>query len=167
MAALLHWRSVSALTLAVTLASMGTLRITVSSHQAARSDGEIRGVALARDSQPLGGHRIRLRLPDPVSPGAPFSPAGSDRRLNTVTNLQGEFAFTDLGPGRYVVEISANNNVAEVPVTLSEEAMVVDTVSITEPRLGSGISVVQKLAVIGIVTGAILVGLFGGSDQPR
>ncbi len=86
------------------------------------SNGQISGVALDREGQPLAGQTVQLSRP-------------SRGRLNATTDAGGQFSFTGLGPGRYEVTVRVDGQVISTNgrVELSEGAMVVSGVTVAPP----------------------------------
>ena len=118
MASLLVMRRILALTLAVTLVTMG---ISVpaaawTAEQEQPSNGEIRGVALG--------------VPVPVT--VQLKRPGTTGRLRVTTDADGAFTFTGLPPGRFEIEVVVDGKVIGTsgPLELSAGAMVVSGVTV-------------------------------------
>jgi hypothetical protein len=87
----------------------------------AQTTGAISGVASV-DGKPLGNVTVRLRN---VDTGQLVG--------NTTANAQGQFSFSGLGPGNFVVEtVSANGTIlgTSTAITLTTTAMVVTNVTV-------------------------------------
>jgi hypothetical protein len=89
-------------------------------------DGKISGVVVGSTGQPLTGQQVELRRPGREGPG----------RLVVMTNADGEFEYTGLGPGRYQVEWRIEGRVVATsePVELSA-ARAVAHVTIALPNV--------------------------------
>jgi hypothetical protein len=89
---------------------------------AARQTGQISGTALV-DGKPLAGVTVRLRN---VDTGALVG--------TTTANAQGEFSFTGLAAGNFIVEtVSANGTIlgTSVRIALTAAAMVAANISVS------------------------------------
>ena len=66
-----------------------------------QTDGQIRGVLLDGDGQPLAARPVHLSRPSSEGPG----------RLTVLTDATGAFSFPGLGPGRYEVQYQVDDEV--------------------------------------------------------
>ena len=81
-------------------------------------------------------------------------------RLSVTTDAQGQFSFTGIGPGRYEVELPLFERViaSSGPVELSERAMVVSGVTVSQQR--TPMSRGKKIA-IGVAIGVAVFVVIG------
>ncbi len=96
-----------------------------------QSNGQIGGSARNPDQTPLASHTVRLRN---VSNGA-LVPGQT-----TTTSAMGDYLFTGLNPGQYVVEVlDASGNLigASTPITLTAGMMTISGVAITATAAGA------------------------------
>ena len=88
-------------------------------------DGQISGVVVDATGQPVADQRISLRRPSSYGRG----------RLVTTSDMNGQFVYAGLGPGRYEVELRDEGRVIATsgPIELSEDAMRVSGVTVARP----------------------------------
>ena len=119
--------------------------------------GQISGVALDGEGQPLADHTVQLTRIVMVG-----GSRGEQVSVTELTNADGAFSFTGLQASDYLVEVlSGDEAIASTSVTLTDGAMQVSEVSVAPPapvpeserswwgRLPTG-------AKIGIVAGAVV-----------
>ena len=107
-----------------------------------QDDGQISGVLLDEDGQPLADRPVEL-----ASRLVP--------RLVTTTDANGAFSFTGLGPGRYQVRYRVDNAVVARSelIDLAAGAMQANGLTVAELAENSGRSLGEKIA-IGAAIGA-------------
>jgi hypothetical protein len=151
----------SALCIALSM-SVAPLNLIAAGKVVAQANGSISGVASV-DGKPLANVTVRLRN---VDTGQVVG--------NTTTNGQGQFSFTGLGPGNFVVEtIAANGTVlgTSTAIALTATSMVVSNVVVSTSAAaiaaaggagavaGGGAAVGGGLSATAITIGAIAAGL--------
>ena len=107
-----------------------------------QENGEISGVAVDAEGQPLAEQTVRV---------TPVFTVGNSRANQVMgistTDTQGRFSFTGLQPSEYEVQVLlADEVVASAPVTLTESAMQVGDVKVTELAEGRVVHSFQDLA---------------------
>lgn len=110
----------STLCLALSL-SVAPVNLIAAGRAIAQTNGAISGLATV-DGKPLGNVTVRLRNVD-----------NGTLAGETKANAQGQFSFTGLGPGNYVVEtVSANGTIlgTSTAIALTTAAMVVANVTV-------------------------------------
>ena len=122
----------STLCLALTL-GVAPINVTAAERAIAQTNGAISGMATV-DGKPLGNVTVRLRNVD-----------NGTLAGETTANAQGQFSFSGLGPGNYVVETVAPNGTilgTSTAIALTATAMVVANVTVgTSAALLSGAGV--------------------------
>ena len=92
---------------------------TAPAEQTRPSSGQVSGVALDEDGQPLAGRAVRLMLAARDAKaflGVPLSGPRAARVVRrTISDANGQFQFAGLSPGRYVVEVRVANKVGTSP----------------------------------------------------
>ena len=137
--------------------------------QSRPSSGQVSGVALDEDGQPLAGRAVRLMLAAREAKaflGVPLSGPRAARVVRrTISDANGQFQFAGLSPGRYVVEVRVANKVGISPVmTLRDGMMAVRgiTVSLADRppgSLGRGAAIAIGIAVVGAIGAALVLGM--------
>jgi len=138
-----------------------------------QADGQIRGMLVNGDGQPLADQPVQLRRPSSEGRG----------RLTASTDATGAFSYTGLGLGRYEVEYLVEGDVIATSgrIDLVEGAMLVTGITVAPPASGlsrgaagvpesnrnSGLSTGAKAGLIAaiaaaVVWGVIMVGCKGG-----
>ena len=114
--------------------------------------GQIRGVGVDGEGQPLAHRTVRLKSFVRVGPRRREQVVGTD-----TTNLLGQFSFAGLAAGEYFVELLIGDDIAlSAPFTLTEGAMQVRGVSVSYE---GGMSTATKVALYaGLAAGAIFFG---------
>ena len=99
--------------------------VAVADARAQDGAGEIRGRVVAPLGQPVASQRVELRLPPQEGP----------LRLVATTDVDGQFTYPRLRPGRYDVELRENGRVVarSGPIELADGAMHVEGVTLTLP----------------------------------
>ena len=96
--------------------------------QAQPSNGQISGVALDREGQPLGAYPVELKR---------ILDAGGLRGVQvagtTTSDANGQFSFTELTAGTFEVEVLIDEELFTTPVELSAGAMVVSGITVSQP----------------------------------
>ena len=93
----------------------------------ARRDGILSGIARGADNAPLPKYTVRVRRAD-------------DGKLagTTVTNQAGEFTFTNLAPGDYIVEIAdATGKIAGMSPAINVPAGAAVSVTVNATTVGA------------------------------
>ena len=107
-----------------------------------QENGEISGVAVDADGQPLAEHTVRVTRVFTVG-----NSQGEQVMATGTTDTQGRFSFTGLQPSDYEVAVLlADDVVASALVTLTERAMQVSDVRVTELEEGRVVHSFQDLA---------------------
>ena len=92
--------------------------------------GQISGVALDADSQPLAAQAVQLKRIFTIQGNRAEQVSGRD-----TTNADGAFSFTGLQASDYLVEVLSGDAVlADATVTLTEGAMQVSDLSVAPPQ---------------------------------
>ncbi len=111
--------------------------------------GQIDGVAVDDDGQPLAHHTVQAKRVTGNSSGARAELVVG----TTTTDAEGRFSFTGLEPNNYRVEVISDDEVIAVAsLTLAPGAMQVSSVTFTATDSG-GLSRGQWIAIIGIGAG--------------
>ena len=139
----------STLCLALSL-SVAPVNLIAAGRAIAQTNGAISGLATV-DGKPLGNVTVRLRNVD-----------NGTLAGETKANAQGQFSFSGLGPGNYVVEtVSANGTIlgTSTAIALTSAAMVVANVTVgTSSALLAGAGVAGAAgAGAGLSTTAIVL----------
>ena len=132
--------------------------------------GQISGVALDREGQPLAGHTVRAtRVFTLVN-----TDTGATQNAGTATtDTSGQFSFTGHRASDYLVEVlSGDEVVANTSVTLADDAMRVTGLTVSGLADDSGMSRRTKWIIVGVAatgtpcpTGYWLSGLVWDSPQ--
>jgi hypothetical protein len=128
--------------------SVAPVNVIAAGKVVAQTNGAISGVATV-DGKPLANVTVRLRNVDTGQL------VGS-----TTANGQGQFSFTGLGPGNFVVEtISANGTVlgTSTAIALTGTAMVVSGVTV-----GTSAAAIAAAGGAGAITGGVAGGAASG-----
>ena len=96
--------------------------------QAQPSNGQISGIVLDQDGQPLRAHPVQLKRSLDVGGRRGVQVAGT-----TTSDANGLFSFTELTAGTFEVEVLIDEELFTTPVELSEGAMVVSGVTVSQP----------------------------------
>ncbi len=126
--------------------------------QAQPSNGQISGVVLDQDGQPLGAHPVQLKRIREVGGRRGVQVVGT-----TTSDANGQFSFTELTAGTFEVEVLIDEELFTTPVELSAGAMVVSRVIVSQPPERPRMRRGTKIA-IGVGIG---VAVFGVSSLVR
>ena len=96
--------------------------------QAQPSNGQISGVVLDQDGQPLGAHPVQLKRSLDVGGLRGVQVVGT-----TTSDANGQFSFTELTAGTFEVEVLIDAELFTTPVELSAGAMVVSGITLSQP----------------------------------
>ncbi len=96
--------------------------------QAQPSNGQISGVVLDQNGQPLGAHPVQLKRILDVGRLRGVQVAGT-----TTSDANGQFSFTELTAGTFEVEVLIDEELFTTPVELSAGAMVVSGITVSQP----------------------------------
>ncbi len=122
--------------------------------------GQISGVALDGEGQPLADHSVQLTKIVMVGGNR-----GEQLSRTATTDAEGRFSFTGLGASEYLLEVMSGDAVlANAPVTLTEDAMQVIDVRVAAPADPTGNwwqrqSIGAKAGIIGVIGVGALIGL--------
>ena len=124
-----------------------------------QTDGQIRGVLLDGDGQPLAAQPVQLSRPSRSGPG----------RLTVLTDATGAFSYTGLGPGRYYeVQYRVDDEVIARSERIILVAGAMQVTGITVPPPAQEPSSAGKFAAygagIGGAVGWVMLMSYGGNS---